>query len=270
MALVSYWGTYSSLIPVCLSALVGCALGLILFVGNPPRSLASPSDQDLILEEEVSPPPPPPRWTDDDDSDTAPAFDTPLMRRSILTDDDEDETLGTRSTLRKRRGEPQNDAPAHSPPASKARKGGRRTGFSASRVVARLVGTLLVVLLTLIPLSLVATGDGPSGSTTNAAVLGCKPMRILYASEEDGGSFECAGACIPLSREKVARRDEGMRPGRCDEVGYRCWQQSGTLTLRNYDAGVGIYVTPSADGSCSDEEAVYGGNDYVKDEGGGQ
>lgn len=288
-ALMSYWGAYSSLLPVCLSALVGCALGLILFVGNPPRSSETRSE-DLILEEEeeAPPPPPPPRWTDDDDDSDASAggrlhgFDTPLMRRSILTDEDDDEPLGTRSTLRKRRGEPQ-DAPArYSPSASKERRrGGRHVRpFSASRTVARLVGTLLVVLLTLIPLSLVATGSGPSGSATNAAVLGCKPMMIVYASEEeeDGGgvSFECAGGCVPLSREKTARRDEGMRTGRCDEVGYRCWQQSGTLTLRNYDAAVGVYVTPSADGSCSEEdeeeegEAAYAGNDGVQGEGGGQ
>ncbi|EJK57073.1 hypothetical protein THAOC_22922, partial [Thalassiosira oceanica] len=214
--------------------------------------------------------PHPPRWADDDDSDSdgPRAFDTPLMRRSILTDDDDDEPLGTRSTLRKRRGETRDGAQARSPPpspASRERRGGRRPGrpFSASRAVARLVGTLLVVLLTLIPLSLVATGDGPSSSTTNAAVLGCTPMRILYAPDDGGGSFECAGSCVPLSLARAARGQEGMRPGRCDEVGYRCWQESGTLTLRGYDAGVGIYVYPSADGSCSEEEAVYGGNDDV-------
>lgn len=266
---------YASQLAVCLSALVGCALGLILFVGNPPPLPPAPPGRDLVLEEEgaEAPPPPPPRWADDDDSDSdgPRAFDTPLMRRSILTDDDDDEPLGTRSTLRKRRGETRDSAQARSPPpspASRERRGGRPgRPFSASRAVARLVGTLLVVLLTLIPLSLVATGDGPSSSTTNAAVLGCTPMRILYAPDDGGGSVECAGSCVPLSLARAARGQEGMRPGRCDEVGYRCWQESGTLTLRGYDAGVGIYVYPSADGSCSEEEAVYGGNDDVQGEG---
>ena len=87
---------------------------------------------------------------------------------------------------------------------------------------------------------------------------GCKPMRIIYASDDggDSSSFECAWGCVPLSREEAARMDGGMGPGRCDEVGYRCLLQSGKLTLRNYyDVAVDIfiYVKPSADGSCPEK-----------------
>lgn len=53
-----------------------------------------------------------------------------------------------------------------------------------------------------------------------------------------------------------------MRSGRCDTIGYRCWQQAGTMTLRNYDANVGIYVVPSADGSCSDMSGEEDGGGY--------
>lgn len=39
-------------------------------------------------------------------------------------------------------------------------------------------------------------------------------------------------------------------------MGYRCLQQSGTMTLRGYLANVGVYVIPSADGSCGNAADV--------------
>lgn len=260
--LASWWATYTSLPGTATAAMTGAACALLLFVGSPPPgSLDVIANQDLLFND--TPPPPPPQrnfagdnWRDDDDSaDTSieagrQAFNTPLMRRSILADeDDEEEPLGTRSSLRKRY---VNGSSAKTPNLKgRTISINNKRPFSASRTIAHVVGILLALLLTLIPASLIATGEGPSSEVTRASVLGCRPMRILYKEDDDSDLFECAGGCIPLSRERIARRKEGMRSGRCDTIGYRCWQQSGTMTLQNYDANVGIYVVPSADGSCS-------------------
>jgi len=259
--LASWWATYASLPGTATAAMTGAACALLLFVGCPsPGSFDINSNQDLLFSETPPPPPPPnfaagANWRDDDDSaDTSigagrQAFNTPLMRRSILADeDDEEEPLGTRSSLRKRY---VNGSSARTP-GLKGRMISikNKRPFSASRAIARVIGVLLALLLTLIPASLIATGEGPTSGVTRASVLGCKPMRIIYKEDDSSDLFECAGGCIPLSRERIARRKEGMRSGRCDTIGYRCWQQSGTMTLRNYDANVGIYVVPSSDGSC--------------------
>jgi hypothetical protein len=44
-----------------------------------------------------------------------------------------------------------------------------------------------------------------------------------------------------------------MKAGRCDYVGYRCLQQVGTMTLRNYEVDVGVFVVPTSDGNCNNE-----------------
>ncbi|KAL7545084.1 hypothetical protein ACHAWF_015277 [Thalassiosira exigua] len=164
-----------------------------------------------------SPPPPPPPardgWRDDDDSaDTSVGggpggrhvFDTPPIRRSM--------PLGTRAALRRRgagRGAP--STATINEGSATPDKGARP--FSATRAVARVVGALLAILLTLIPASLIATGRGLSYETTRVSVLGCRPMRILYQEDDANGgeAFECAGGCIPLSREATARRRELRR-----------------------------------------------------------
>mmetsp|Transcript_35837 Transcript_35837/g.64532 ORF Transcript_35837/g.64532 Transcript_35837/m.64532 type:complete len:926 (+) Transcript_35837:122-2899(+) len=260
----SYWAAYSSLVGTVTAAMAGAACALLLFVGSPPPgSYDGNANRDLLFTEDPPPPPPPPKfaggdiWRDDDDSaDTSigsgrQVFNTPLMRRSILGDEDEEEApLGSRASLRKRN---VNGSSAKTPGIkSRMISINNKQPFSASRVIARVIGMLLALLLTLIPASLIATGEGPSTEATRASVLGCRPMRILYKQDNDSDRFECAGGCIPLSRERIARKNEGMRVGRCDTIGYRCWQQSGTMTLRNYEVNVGIYVVQSADGSCSD------------------
>ena len=272
--LTSWWGAYTSLPGTALAAMMGAACSLLLFVGRPPPGSDSfdSNANDLLFTDDTPPPPPPPlRYADDDDSadtsigaDIKHAYATPLMRRSILADeDDEEEPLGVRSTLRKRNV----NGTSKTPTGFKGRMTliKNKQSFSASRIIANVVGVLLCLLLTLIPASLIATGEGPSSEITRASVLGCKPMRILYKEDDGSDLFECAGGCIPLSRERIARRKEGMKSGRCDSIGYRCWQQSGAMTLRNYEADVGIYVVPSADGSCgnaADEgEQGYQNND---------
>mmetsp|Transcript_6155 Transcript_6155/g.11238 ORF Transcript_6155/g.11238 Transcript_6155/m.11238 type:complete len:269 (-) Transcript_6155:719-1525(-) len=248
--------------------MAGAACALLLFVGNPPSGFFDTiANQDLLLTVDAPPPPPAPKfggggnWRDDDDSaDTSigsgrQTFNTPLMRRSILADEDEEEApLGTRSSMRKRN--------ANSSSAKTSRSKGHinnKQPFSASRAIARVTGVLMALFLTLIPASLVATMEGPLNEATRASVLGCRPMRILYKEDDDTDLFECAGGCIPLSRERIARKNEGMRVGRCDTIGYRCWQQSGTMSLQNYGVNIGIYVVPSADGSCGDEAGDDGG-----------
>ncbi|KAL3761714.1 hypothetical protein ACHAW5_005965 [Stephanodiscus triporus] len=265
--LLSWWAAYSSLPGTATAAMAGLACALLLFVGNPPPgSFGRNASEDLPFNETPPPPPPPLRfaggisWRDDDSADTSveagkEAFTTPLMRRSIMADEeDEEEPLGMRSSLRKRNLKGLSDKP----PVVKGRMISleSKDSFSPSRVIARVIGVLLALLLTLIPASLIATGEGPSSEVTRASVLGCTPMRILYKADDRSDTFECAGGCIPFSRERIARNNEGMRAGRCDTVGYRCMQQSGTMTLRNYLANVGIYVVPSADGSCSNTADV--------------
>ena len=280
--LFSWWGAYTSLAGTALAALMGGACALLLFVGKPPPGSVDTTNisQDLLFTEETPPPPPSYRYANDDDSaDTSVGtegghtYKTPLMRRSILADEDDEEEppLGTRATLRKRN---VNGSSSYAYAAAKTTPLNRIKGhmvslnntqsFSPTRVIARLIGILVCFLLTLIPASLIATGEGPSSMVTRASVLGCKPMRILYKEEDDNNVFECAGGCIPLSRERVARKKEGMKSGRCDNIGYRCWQQSGTMTLRNYEAYIGIYAMTSADGSCGDNDD----NAAQEDEGG--
>jgi hypothetical protein len=276
-AAASWMAAYASLVGTVTAGVAGAACALLLFVGSPLPGMYDPdAPGDLLFAEDLPPPPPPPQshWRDDDDSaDTSIGsgkqyFNTPLMRRSILADEDEEDMpLGAmKGSLRKRRNGAATASFARTPGST-----GQNTisvesaqPFSAARVIARVIGTLLLLLLTLIPAALVATGAGASTATTRAAVLGCRPLRILYPQDDDGDRFECAGGCIPLSRERAARKDEGMRVGRCDAVGYRCWQQAGTMTLRKYEANVGIYVVPSADGSCgNDDDGGDGNNDDV-------
>ncbi|KAL9181136.1 hypothetical protein ACHAXT_009941 [Thalassiosira profunda] len=254
--LASWWADYASIAGTATAAIAGAACGLLLFVGSPPGSFDGNAHQDLLFTET---PPPPPRWAgaavDDDDSEDSSigydgkhAFKTPLMRRSILADEDEEE-MAAKSTVRRR------NVTGYSAktPSTKGRMTSIQSNkpFSASRVIARVVGVLLALLLTLIPASLIATGEGPSSEMTRASVLGCKPMRIVYKEDDSTDLFECAGGCVPLSRERAARRSEGMRAGRCDAIGYRCFQQTGTITLRNYEVPVGIYAVQTEDGSCS-------------------
>jgi len=271
--LFSWWGAYTSLPGTVLSAMMGGACALLLFVGSPPPgSIDSIANQeDLLFNEEETPPPPPPlRYVNDDDSlDTTSigsdkhAYKTPLMRRSILgEEDDEEEPLGMRATLRKRN--VNGSSSFKTPGGFKGRMvsiNNSKQTFSASRVVSRLVGILICLLLTLIPASLIATGTSPSSELTRASVLGCKPMRILYKEDANNNVFECAGGCIPLSREGTARRKEGMKSGRCDTVGYQCYQQSGTMTLRNHEATIGIYSFPSENGCDKSEGDQYSNNE---------
>ena len=268
--LASWQAAYTSLVGTVAAAVAGAACTLLLFVKRlPPGPFDSHACGDLLFAEDPPPPPPLSHWKGDDDSadDSADTsiesskhfFNTPLMRRSILADEDEEEMrLGTsKGSLRNRRKNGTSVSPARTP-------GKRRQSpnsiektqiFSAPCVIAGVVGALLMLLLTLIPVSLIATGAGPSNATTRAAVLGCRPLRIIYPQDDgDGARFECAGGCIPLSRERLARKDEGMYDGRCATIGYRCWWQSGTMTLRNYKANIGIYGMPSADGSCGDDD----------------
>jgi hypothetical protein len=258
---LSWWAAYSSLIGTAMAAIAGFACALLLFVGNPPPgNFGRNSIHDLLFNETLPPPPPPPmqfaggaNWRDDDSADTSveagrEVYTTPLMRKSIMADEeDEEEPSGTRSSLRKRNFNGTSDKT----PVVKGRMISLESNdpFSAARVISRVIGALLALLLTLIPASLIATGEGASSEVTRASVLGCIPMRIVYKADENSDFFECAGGCIPLSRERMAR-NEKMRPGRCDALGYQCLQQSGTMTFRGYSANVGVYVTPSSDGSC--------------------
>jgi len=276
---LSWWAAYSSLPGTAMSALTGLACALLLFVGHPPSPAGNydgNGNNDLHFNEYLSPQPSAPRryvrhGKDDDSASTDTsvdagrfAFRTPLMRRSIMgdDDDDEDEPMGMRSALRKRNSNGLSEK-------SSAVKGRRMSSLekrnntsSASRIISRVIGVLLTLLLTLIPASLIATGDGPTSEVTRAAILGCKPMRILYKADYNADYnsdiLECAGGCIPLSRVRVARKNEDMRPGRCDSAGYQCLQQSGTMTLRGYVADLGIYVLPSSNGSCGDTNEVDG------------
>eukprot|EP00581_Thalassiosira_minuscula_P012015 CAMPEP_0183729608 /NCGR_PEP_ID=MMETSP0737-20130205/30716_1 /TAXON_ID=385413 /ORGANISM="Thalassiosira miniscula, Strain CCMP1093" /LENGTH=957 /DNA_ID=CAMNT_0025961841 /DNA_START=49 /DNA_END=2922 /DNA_ORIENTATION=+ len=266
--LTSWWAVYASLVGTVSAAAAGVSCALFLFVGSPPPGFSDANaNQDLLLSDDPPPPPPPPKfavgdnWKNDDDSaDTSigsgrQAFNTPLMRRSILADEDEEDApLGTRASLRKRN---VNSSSARNPGKGHVLSTNNKRPTSASHFFARVVGMLLALLLTMIPATLIATGEDPSNEATRASVLGCKPMRVLYRQDDSSDRFECAGGCIPLSRERMARKHDGMRVGRCDTIGYRCWQQSGTMTLRNYEVNVGIYTVPE-NGYCADINA---GND---------
>lgn len=270
--LASWWAAYSSLPGTALSVVAGVTCALLLFVGNPPPdSFDNTVHHDLLFSESLPPPPPPPplHWRDDDDStDTSldagrQAFNTPLMRRPIFGDEeDEEEPFGSSSLLRRRHG---NGSSVITPRRNESNTSTIKQSFYTSRVLARVVGMLLGLLLIVIPASLIVTGERPSNEATRASMLGCRPMRILYKEDDNSdNNFQCAGGCIPLSRERFARQVEGMRPGRCDTIGYRCWHQSGTMTLRNYKVNVGVYVMPSADGcsnTVNDDGEGYQNND---------
>lgn len=264
--ILSWWGAYSSLVGTIASTVMGVACALLLFVGNPIENTDRYANHHLLFSEETPPPPPVSSdWRDDDDSADSSfgghrqVFNTPLMRRSILADeDDDDEQPGSRSLLRKRK----NDVGTTTKTTGLK---GRvisvnseyiKQSFSASRVLGRVVGIFLALLLTLIPASLIAGGDDTSNEVTRASVLGCKPMRVVYKQDNSNDVFECAGGCIPLSRTRVAKKSEGMRDGRCDSIGFRCSAGTGTLLLRKYKVDVGLYTIPSSNGSCasSDEE----------------
>ena len=231
-------------------------------VGAANKGSSQRTNNDLSFSESDVPPPPPPSrfdeegWNDDESTDTSvgagkQVFHTPLMRRSILADDDdEEEPLGSRSSLRKRKGD---NATSSSTPNGLKVRSIRGKPINAYQILARLIGILMATLLTLIPIVLIASSGSISNDLTRAAMLGCKPMRIVYQGDNDEGTFECAGGCVPLSLVRVARRKESMKAGQCDSIAYRCWQQAGTMTLRNYEVDVGIYDVPNADGNCNDE-----------------
>mmetsp|Transcript_19441 Transcript_19441/g.38991 ORF Transcript_19441/g.38991 Transcript_19441/m.38991 type:complete len:958 (-) Transcript_19441:227-3100(-) len=268
----SFWAPYASFGGTIAAAVTGIALSLIIFAGNNHADRYSMARHELLSAE--TPPPPPPysdrgMMADDDDSaDTSigagrQPFNTPLMRKSILADEEDDEeAFGSKSSLRRRKSD-----------NSSARTPGMKGQFisinktdstSPVRALVRVIGVFAAFLLTLIPASLIASMDHPSSEMTRASVLGCKPMRVVYRENDNNDFFECAGGCIPLSRTRIAKKNEGMRDGRCDSIGYRCWSQAGTLVLRNYEVDVGIYHVPSSDGSCgdvNDDEEGFKNND---------
>lgn len=273
---LSWWAAYSSITGTAMAALTGLACALLLFVGHPPSPPGNYDGNginDLHFNEYLSPQhsSAPRRYGEhgkDDDSastDTSLdagrfAFRTPLMRRSIMgDDDDDDQPMGMRSALRKRNSNGLSEKPSAVKGQRISSLENRTNAFSASRVLSRVIGVLLTLLLTFIPSSLIATGEIPTSEVTRASILGCKSMRTLYKADYNADYnsdiLECAGGCIPLSRERVARKKEDMRPGRCDSAGYQCLQQSGTMTLRGYVAELGIYVMPSSDGSCGNADA---------------
>jgi hypothetical protein len=272
---LSWWASYSSLAGTIASAAMGLALSLLMFVGRIPEQSTELDNHDLIFKE--TPPPPPTQWRDDDDSadssfgSARQAFQTPLMRKSILPDDeDEDEQPGTKSILRKRK----SSAPDLATPEIKGRVisiNPNKRKQPATTVLWRIIGTLMALLLTLIPSSLIAAGEDPSYEMTRASIMGCKPMRVVYKQDASDAwinnvstspeKFQCAGGCVPLSRTKVAARKEGMRDGRCDSIGFRCDAGEGTMVLKSYQLDVGLYEITSSDRSCAviDEESSLNG-----------
>jgi heme/copper-type cytochrome/quinol oxidase subunit 4 len=253
-ALVSYWAPYQSLAGTTAAAGMGVALALLIFVGKSPD--ASGLDNKEFHE---TPPPPPPTsipgmYRDDDDSADSSfgsgrqPFNTPLMRKSILADEDEDEHHGHKSLLRKRKS---NGSDTKSTPARYISIHPNKDNHSLMPALWRIVGTFIALLLTLIPAALIAAGDDPSYEATRASILGCKPMRIVYRQDDNSGAFQCAGGCVPLSRTKVAQKKEGMHDGRCDTIGFRCIDSAGTMILRKYELDVGLYSVPLSDGSCA-------------------
>ena len=271
---LSWLSAYSSLIGTI--GATGAACALLLLVGITPSSSSVDVNNDLSFSESIPPPPPPTRfddegWNDDESTDTSVGdgkqfFQTPLMRRSILADDeDEEEPLGSRSSLRKRK---MDAASSTATPRGLKERLVRGKSVNAYRVLSRLIGILIGSLLTLIPVVLILSNGGISNEVTRATVLGCKPMCIVYQDDSGEDSFECAGGCVPLSLVRVAQRKESMKAGRCDAIGYSCWQQAGTMTLRNHEVDVGVYVDPAADGTCSNADNAEDSNNYYNADGG--
>jgi hypothetical protein len=198
-------------------------------------------------------------WRDDDDSADSSlssgrhAFTTPLMRKSILADDeDEDEQAGNKSQLRKRKSGASDFITKT--PGVKGRVisiNPTKSTHSVTSVLWRVLGVFMALLLTVIPASLIAAGEDPSYETIRSSVLGCKPMRIVYKQDDNSDIFQCAGGCVPLSRTRFAQNKEAMRDGRCDSIGFRCATGAGTMILNKYGLDVGIYGVPSSDGSCA-------------------
>ena len=269
--ILSWLSAYSSLIGTVAAGGASCALLLLVGVTPTHNGSSQSTNNDLSFSESVVPPPPPPSrfdeegWNDDESTDTSvgagkQVFHTPLMRRSILADDDdEEEPLGSRSSLRKRKGD---NATSSSVPNGLNVHSVRMKPINAYRVLARLIGILMATILTLIPIVLIASSGNISNELTRAAVLGCKPMRIVYQGDSGEDIFECAGGCVPLSLVRLARRKEAMKAGRCDGIAYRCWQQAGTMTLRDFEVEVGIYNVPNADGNCNNEGDANQNNNY--------
>lgn len=235
---------------------MGLALALIMFVGiSPEHSLDD--NRDLIFNE--TPPPPPSSaapWRDDDDSADSSfgsgrqPFTTPIMRKSILGEVDEDEPYGPKSYLRKRK--PNGSEAKGSTPARYISMHPNKQYHSTLPILWRIVGIFIAMLLTLLPAVLLVVAPDPSYETIRASILGCKPMVIVYRrNDDDNNVFQCAGGCVPLSRTKMAQKEEMMKNGRCNTIGYRCLDDAGTMILGKYELDVGLYSVPLSDGSCA-------------------
>eukprot|EP00956_Cyclotella_meneghiniana_P020251 scaffold35457_cov62-Cyclotella_meneghiniana.AAC.4 len=253
--IVSWWAPYQSLGGTMAAAGMGLALALIMFVGISPEHPLDNS-QDLIFHE--TPPPPPSSaapWRDDDDSADSSfgsgrqPFTSPVMRKSILGEEDEDETYGPKSYLRKRK---TNGSETNTTPARYISMHPNKQYHSTLPILWRIIGIFIALLLTLLPAVLLAVAQDPSYETIRASILGCKPMVIVYRlNNDDNNVFQCAGCCVPLSRTNMAKKKEMMKNGRCDAIGYRCLDDAGTMILGKYELDVGLYSVPLSDGSCA-------------------
>ncbi|KAL7514938.1 hypothetical protein ACHAXN_013072 [Cyclotella atomus] len=255
--LVSWWAPYQSLSGTITAASMGVALALAIFVGKSPDS-PELDNKDLLFHETPPPPPAsmPGMYRDDDDSADSSfgsgrePFNTPLMRKSIFGDDEEDEH-GPKSLLRKRKS---HESETKSTPARYISIHSNKTYHSSVPILWKITGIFMALLLTLIPAALIAAGEDPSQETIRASVLGCKPMRIVYRKDDNSDAFQCAGGCVPLSRTKVAQKKEGMHDGRCDTIGFRCLDDGGTMILRQFELDVGLYSVPTSDGTCASSD----------------
>ena len=252
--LVSWLAPYQSLGGTIAAAATGVSLALIIFVGKSPDT-SRLDNTDLLFHE--TPPPPPSSaapWRDDDDSADSSfgsgrqPFTTPVMRKSMFTDEEEEEPYGPKSMLRKRKS---NGSDTKSTPARYISIHPNKPYHSTIPVLWRVIGIFMALLLTLIPAILIAASEDPSSETIRASILGCKPMRIVYRQDDNSDTFQCAGGCVPLSGAKVAQKKENMQYGRCDTIGFRCMEGSGTMILRHYELDVGLYGVPMSDGSCA-------------------
>ena len=252
--LLSWWAPYQSLGGTIAAAATGVSLALIIFVGKSPET-SRLDNTDLLFHE--TPPPPPSSaapWRDDDDSADSSfgsgrqPFTTPVMRKSIFTDEEEEEPYGPKSMLRKRRS---NGSDTKSTPARYISIHPNKPYHTTIPILWRVIGIFMALLLTLIPAILIAASEDPSSETIRASILGCKPMRIVYRPDDNSDVFQCAGGCVPLSRAKVAQKKENMHFGRCDTIGFRCMEGAGTMILRQYELDVGLYGVPMSDGSCA-------------------
>ena len=251
--ILSWWAPYQSLAGSITAAVMGLALSLVAFVGKS-SDTSGLNNHDLMFRETPPPPTSSVPWRDDDESADSSfcsgrqPFNTPLMRKSILHDEDDDEQHGPKSLLRKRKSI---GSETKNTPARYISVHSNKHNHTSIPAIWRVVGILLTIVFTLIPAALLAASGGPSYETTRSSILGCKPMRIVYRIEDDNDTFQCAGGCVPLSRTKVAKKKESMRDGRCDAIGFRCIDSFGAMILRQYELDVGLYVVPQSDGSCA-------------------